>query len=82
MAVRRRPAARRNDHVDTWIICSIVSDARAHLENPDFRPGSILQAVPVGIPGLEASGITCTQHFFAALRDERHLAGQHIDELS
>ncbi len=76
-----RCSARRRKHIDLRIIRGVVRDASSDFENTDFGAGAILQAVPVGIPGLEARGITWTQNFFAAVRDERHLAGQHIDKL-
>src|SRR5216683_1973810 len=73
--------ARGHEHIDIRIIRGVVRDTSSDFENTDFGAGAILQAVPVGIAGFETSSITCAQNFFAAVRDERHLAGQHIDKL-
>lgn len=73
--------ARRREHIDVRIERGVVRDTSSDFENTDFGVRAILQAMPIGIPGLEARRITCTQSFFAAVRDERYLAGQNIDKL-
>src|SRR5229473_6442318 len=79
MRIRRWFTAWRREHIDIRIIRGVVRDTRSDFENTDFGVGAILQAMPIGIPGLEAGRITGTQNFLAAVRDERHLTRQHID---
>jgi len=74
-------AARGREHIDIRVERGVVRDTSSDFESTDFAFRAILQTVPVGVPRLEAHGITCTQNFFAAVRDERHLTGQHIDKL-
>src|SRR5229473_7848061 len=81
MRIRRWFTAWWREHIDIRIIRGVVRDTSSDFENTDFGVGAILQAMPIGIAGFETSSITCAQNFFAAVRDERHLAGQHIDKL-
>ena len=80
MGIVRRFAARRCNHIDVRIISGIVSQPRSDLENAGVGVGAILQAVPVGISGLEARRVTRPQNLFATVGNQRHLARQHIDQ--
>src|SRR5262249_54306123 len=73
-------AAGRGKHVGFRIVGGIVGEARSYFEKDCFRCRAVLQAVAVGIAGLEARTVAGSEHLGSTICDKRHLARDNIDE--
>src|SRR5262249_43811879 len=62
------------------IIAGIVLEAAADFEHDRIALRAVLQAMAVGIAGLEARAIAGAQNLFARIGDQHDLAGHHEDE--
>ena len=59
----------------------IFRNAGAYLQYECVGGRAVLQAVTVGIAGLEARSISWSQHLRPAIADQRYLAAQNVDKL-
>ncbi len=67
-------------HVDVGVVGGLAGDPAPDLQCDGIALRAVLQAMAVRIAGLEPGALAGAQQFGAIIGDERHFAGEDIDE--